>query len=544
MFRSKATAPRGQGNGGVVLGHWSHLNEIVARSAITDPISRTGYGEWDCNNTLDLGPPDDDEGGAVAPFIVKVHVLDPTAEDPGLGASGDDPLHCPDYSSAGAGGDGAVKVSFDLGIGEGRQTFRWLALTVANRYANRYKARGRLRQREQHGGRSGGGQIAAYLPSGLSSSSDLKDVRLADLVAGKGGPRLRKAVPPDQRIRAILRSGDQVFTTMNANGRVTGWHTAYFRGHVAPRIHVKKQRKKKDMDDEPELQRKPAKMVAKVPWSLARSVWAPRVREADSAAWLDNERTLKKAAMADLAHTHRIEKLVKSNQAALEELYAVIVMFFPQIWEVYRLASCSGSNCGYHVCSWNNFTDFYVSSGIVDEKTAKTADLDRIFVTVNVQKRKEDKNNSKAMTRFEFLEALVRIAMLKFMQNGAETSVAKAFEKLCREHVAKLSLDSNEFRSEKIYKEEVDTVFQDRLERLTGLFSAAAGKDQRMDIGEWSMLMELTEIYTAAFTEKQARIPFVLSNPLVIDEHTRSQAQMTRDRHTHLRTFVFHQSMS
>ena len=152
--------------------------------------------------------------------------------------------------------------------------------------------------------------------------------------------------------------------------------------------------------------------------------------------------------------------------------------------------------------------------------------------TVNVQNEKEEANNTKALNRFEFLEAIIRIGMLKYVQNGDEKSIPRAVDRLCREHLALFSIDSNVFRRDRMYKESIHDVIAERMTAIEAMFNAICGLDRRIDIGEWCKTLELCDVLTLEYTEKQALVDFVLSNPLVIDEHSRSAAQQKRDRPT------------
>ena len=152
--------------------------------------------------------------------------------------------------------------------------------------------------------------------------------------------------------------------------------------------------------------------------------------------------------------------------------------------------------------------------------------------TVNVQNEKEEANNTKALNRFEFLEAIVRMGMLKYVQNGDEKSIPRAVDRLCREHLALFSIDSNVFRRDKMYKESIHDVIAKRMAAVEAMFNAICGADRRIDIGEWCKTLELCDVLTLEYTEKQALVDFVLSNPLIIDEHSRSAAQQKRDRPT------------
>ena len=51
----------------------------------------------------------------------------------------------------------------------------------------------------------------------------------------------------------------------------------------------------------------------KLPWTLERSVWAPRKLETDSKTFFDTDELFRAACIADFRHAHRIAKLIKSG---------------------------------------------------------------------------------------------------------------------------------------------------------------------------------------------------------------------------------------
>eukprot|EP00951_Prasinocladus_malaysianus_P001484 scaffold10258_cov50-Prasinocladus_malaysianus.AAC.1 len=67
--------------------------------------------------------------------------------------------------------------------------------------------------------------------------------------------------------------------------------------------------------------------------------------------------------------------------------------------------------------------------------------------------------------RFEWLEALVRVAIAKFIQDKRVTEdVSQAVEYICRYHLDSMPpeavLDANIFRRSRLYNEECDHIFK------------------------------------------------------------------------------------
>ena len=193
-------------------------------------------------------------------------------------------------------------------------------------------------------------------------------------------------------------------------------------------------------------------------WKLSRSVWSARVRQADSKAMYDTANAHEAALAADLFHCDRVAKLARSGPV-YESIQAALTKWYRAIREIYRLVCCLRSTGGHFALSSIGFATFCAAAGLAggeggeqggggegggesevlqDKGKGKdrgqgkgkgkgkgegkaaavvVSDLDRIFITVNVQTSKKNINNPKAASRFEFVEAIVRMSKLKYVWN-------------------------------------------------------------------------------------------------------------------------------
>ena len=92
--------------------------------------------------------------------------------------------------------------------------------------------------------------------------------------------------------------------------------------------------------------------------------------------------------------------------------------------EVYQYYAFQGTGSAFTI-SRNEITQLVREMGILDKKNMKIADLDLIFVAVNVetgQQAKAEENSDTELERFEYVETIVRIAIQKFKnkKNPAE----------------------------------------------------------------------------------------------------------------------------
>ena len=62
-------------------------------------------------------------------------------------------------------------------------------------------------------------------------------------------------------------------------------------------------------------------------------------------------------------------------------------------------------------------------------------ELDRIFIATNVSKVQLERNNARMITRFEFLEAIVRVALAKYFNPRIAPSQSAAVALLIDKHL-------------------------------------------------------------------------------------------------------------
>ena len=71
----------------------------------------------------------------------------------------------------------------------------------------------------------------------------------------------------------------------------------------------------------------------------------------------------------------------------------------------------------YPAIDWLDFVEACNSWKIID-KNLLSSDVDRIFITTNFSEENEDNNDDNALCRYEWFEALVRMAKTKYFEKG------------------------------------------------------------------------------------------------------------------------------
>ncbi len=70
---------------------------------------------------------------------------------------------------------------------------------------------------------------------------------------------------------------------------------------------------------------------------------------------------------------------------------------------------------------WNEFRGFLINTLKMTDKTFRPDEIDRIFIAVNTNNNpvvKTEFNSAKGIIRYEFLEAVIRAAVKRFIEFG------------------------------------------------------------------------------------------------------------------------------
>ena len=283
--------------------------------------------------------------------------------------------------------------------------------------------------------------------------------------------------------------------------------------------------------------------VAKALWTLQRSVFTPRLKDADSRAFYDfhnalSSTTLRKAFAIDMRRA-KIEKIVKDElemqkvRHVLQDNYVRIVEIF-KYWSGQQLI---GNEPFFMTTS--TFAEVCEEAGLCDSETFGVADADRIYIAANVERTGlkmpsslKSRNTIKVLVRYEWLEALVRIALRKFVESELETNASSALSRLLNEFFFSHAkhAHSDDWRSLRLYNEECDVVIRGYLETILAVYKRYSGKKNNpgerkcMSLSEWLKFISDYHLVDGDFTEREAKVAFVYSVPFAVDELHQTKA--------------------
>jgi len=226
-------------------------------------------------------------------------------------------------------------------------------------------------------------------------------------------------------------------------------------------------------------------------WDPKASVFRPRLRESDSRDVYDNEDCLARMFACDWARISGksgFQRFAKTG-AELEEIRAILWGGYEVIIRAFAYYCALGTGGAFSM-GLNEWTDFILQVDIPDPKSqrCRLKDCDTLFIKANVvepggkQEGKRDKkaekaganNERNALSRFEFLEIMARVAESKYGRS-ASGDISDALVMLIQNHlVARMAPEAavvpNDFRRDRLYNKAVDLVFKQHLGLLTALY--------------------------------------------------------------------------
>eukprot|EP00899_Mesostigma_viride_P010577 jgi/Mesvir1/19520/Mv06897-RA.1 len=163
------------------------------------------------------------------------------------------------------------------------------------------------------------------------------------------------------------------------------------------------------------------------------------------------------------------------------------------------------------------------------------ATLSRVFAASNLEDAGDEEaaaNDDNALLRFEFLEALVRLAL---EEDGATLQSLDDFlSRLTFHHLPmECFVNRNAFRADRLFVEPALDVIKAYREEMAAIYSASRGHGSAaVPIESWIKMLKRCDMFDApgvhpGFHEPEARLCFMASQMRVIDEIRRRPAYVT-----------------
>ncbi|KDO22121.1 hypothetical protein SPRG_10940 [Saprolegnia parasitica CBS 223.65] len=225
-------------------------------------------------------------------------------------------------------------------------------------------------------------------------------------------------------------------------------------------------------------------------WSMQQSLFLARQSDYPCSAMYDTDSVLARAVAHDWDRS-RIGKVVKREKQQ-QHLQALAKAHYRDLIEIYHYyasqtlpRSLSETIHGFSLHQ-RAFIQFCTDCEVYDAAFCKPVDVDRVFYEVNAHLSELGfvaTGVSKGLARYEFLEALVRIARLRFghvpgrrQQAAVGLDIGASFQALLMHHVLPFALRSpgDSFRSKVLYTKGTEDVLECYLPTLRAVFEAYA----------------------------------------------------------------------
>lgn len=171
--------------------------------------------------------------------------------------------------------------------------------------------------------------------------------------------------------------------------------------------------------------------------------------------------------------------------------------------------------------SWLDFSNWANWIGTIDGQYCKVADVDRIFIQVNVELEESHEDNPDwDLCRYEFYEIIVRLAYCKYFESKICSSISGAVTKYLTENVFPMTNESaflnQKFRDRFLWNWKVDDLYRANLTSLKKLYKFKLVHGQK--ILPMESLFDLMNDIEYQIPEKKLIQFFAQSKMHILDE--------------------------
>lgn len=280
-------------------------------------------------------------------------------------------------------------------------------------------------------------------------------------------------------------------------------------------------------------------------WKLEESIWKPRRKWADSRDFIDTPDCMKKALQADWRMVRAegsLDRFMRKHHKADGD---VVDLVFEVLWEQHEFIYCIFDNFAMqgggdftHI-QLNSYKDLLQMCGLVEEGSEglNGSRWDELFVAINATSDEADQfNHKKGLNRQEFLDFIVRAAVMRHCHLAVAEDVPKAVQTLITVDMLPrikifdpLALEpANAFRRSSCYTEETSECLKKHAASLRLVYEGYAYGDgaigskfedkRLLGIEEYRDLMLDLGFIDSQFAERDATWCFVMSRMRTVSE--------------------------
>ena len=318
-----------------------------------------------------------------------------------------------------------------------------------------------------------------------------------------------------------------------------------------------------------------AKVAEVVEWSLPTSIWAARAKWCDSKDFWDTDFVEQEKFEKDWERALNVQGLAKTilraddgagdgadddGDAIPDEVQEVRDVLWEHHDLYFQLFSYYASLNTKDITSitFNGWAQFISDCKLASMKYkyCKKSDCDRIFIAVDSKSRAAEKAKGvqstgasdmgkKELSRFEFLTAVVHLAIARYNMSGQLPDVSDAVARLLAVDIKQqldvdnLFAESNVFRNTFCYNEPVDIVLRRHETNLRLIFGGIAGSEGQAigntlsvnlcDLGEWKTFLRGLGLIGPDLTDRDGTLCFCWARMAVIDGESKKGSLKERN---------------
>ncbi|KAK3234806.1 hypothetical protein CYMTET_54954, partial [Cymbomonas tetramitiformis] len=276
-------------------------------------------------------------------------------------------------------------------------------------------------------------------------------------------------------------------------------------------------------------------------WTLETSIFAPRKEESECKGFYDPKVILEKMFEIDFANMIAKERVRKMLTGAADKVHYAMIRHYDVLARAFDSYCVIGSGDNFTM-QLNGFGQFCTDCNIADPKSkyVQRGHCDTCFVATNYTEfgKQDDKKKNfgdDSLVRHEFMEVILRLAVKKFLEgqySGKLTgeqiraAISRCFtECIIPNMQPEVAHDRNFWREKRLYKQEVDQVFQPHKTLLLAFFdfykSPGHRWNRRMAIEDFQLFIYQSNLMIDhGVSQHDIEIAFVMSRLWISDPVT------------------------
>jgi hypothetical protein len=269
---------------------------------------------------------------------------------------------------------------------------------------------------------------------------------------------------------------------------------------------------------------KPTAEPQNVKWSLPVSVFADYCNDTHKlmAAAFDFDWNLASAGL-------------KSHKDDLRGIAHVMENHFQVLKDAFKYYSSTSME--KYTMAWNAFTDFTNRTQIPDKEGCGTTNIDMIFIACNMTGPKCKSNPQRSLLRFQFLQAVIQLAIAKYYKKETKDSFSKAdaVNKLLTDNIVPFAErgQGESFRKTRLWNEPCDTLYKAAMADLKRIFKMYSELEHKpltdkykyLNVSEWMKLCEHVNLVDKVFTVREVKLAYILAQQTEENEFTHQDHQ-------------------